>query len=146
MCLSFFLLAYQQVFYWGMEEPILQRAFRLKRRNDFRKVFRSGTSVANRQFVLYTFKRTDKGVSRVGISISRKVGKAVVRNRIKRLVKEIVRQWMDQIHPQMDLILIARNPVVGLDYKEMESSLRHVMKRANVFTHLPTGKKRSERG
>lgn len=127
---------------WG--SPTLQRTYRLKRRNDFRKVFRGGTSVANRQFVLYTFKRTDGEVSRVGISISRKVGKAVVRNRIKRLIKEIVRKWMDQIHPQMDLILIARNPVVGLDYKEMESSLRHVMKRGNVFTQLPKVKKRSE--
>jgi ribonuclease P protein component len=51
---------------------------------------------------------------------------------------------MDQIHPQMDLILIARNPAAGLDYKEMESSLRHVMKRGNVFTQLPKVKKRSE--
>jgi ribonuclease P protein component len=122
----------------------LQREYRLRRRNDFRKVFRGGTSVANRQFVLYAFKRTDGEVSRVGISISRKVGKAVVRNRIKRLIKEIVRQWMDQIHSEMDLILIVRNPVVGLDYKEMESSLRHVMKRANVFTQLPKVKNRSE--
>ncbi|MCH5585039.1 ribonuclease P protein component [Shimazuella sp. AN120528] len=122
----------------------MQRAYRLKRRSDFRKVFRGGTSVANRQFVLYTFKRTDGEVARVGISISRKVGKAVVRNRIKRLVKEIVRQWMKQIHPQLDLILIARNPVAGLDYTEMESSLRHVMKRANVFTQLPKVKNRSE--
>lgn len=122
----------------------MQRSYRLKRRSDFRRVFRGGTSVANRQFVLYTFKRADEGVPRVGISISRKVGKAVVRNRIKRLIKEIVRQWMDHIHPQTDLILIVRNPVVGLSYIEMESSLRHVMKRANVFTHIPKVKKRSE--
>jgi ribonuclease P protein component len=122
----------------------VQRAFRLKRRNDFRRVFRAGTSVANRQFVLYSFKRMDEGVSRVGISISRKIGKAVVRNRIKRLVKEIVRHWMDQIHPHMDIILIVRNPVVGLDYKETESCLRHVMKRANVFKEVPKVTKRSE--
>lgn len=120
----------------------MQRVFRLKRRNDFRKVFRAGRSVANRQFVLYTFKRTDGEVSRVGISISRKVGKAVVRNRVKRLVKEIVRKWMDQIEPNLDLVFIARNPVVGLSYEEMESSLRHVMKRANVFTRVPRREQR----
>lgn len=128
----------------GERSLILQRAYRLKRRNDFRRVFRAGTSVANRQFVLYTFKRSDEEVTRVGISISRKVGKAVVRNRIKRLVKEIVRHWMENIHPHMDLILIARNPVVGLDYKDLESSLRHVMKRASVFKEVPKVGKRSE--
>lgn len=120
----------------------MQRAYRLKRRNDFRRVFRAGTSVANRQFVLYTFQRLDKGVSRVGISISRKVGKAVVRNRVKRLVKEVVRKWVDQIHPHLDLVFIARNPVVGLNYTEVESSLRHVMKRGNVFTRVPQLKRR----
>ncbi|MXQ53080.1 ribonuclease P protein component [Shimazuella sp. KC615] len=129
---------------WRKGAYFVQRAFRLKRRNDFRRVFRAGTSVANRQFVLYSFKRMDEGVSRVGISISRKIGKAVVRNRIKRLVKEIVRHWMDQIHPHMDIILIVRNPVVGLDYKETESCLRHVMKRANVFKEVPKVTKRSD--
>jgi ribonuclease P protein component len=121
----------------------LQRAYRLKRRNDYRRVFRAGTSVANRQFVLYTFKRLDEEVTRVGISISRKVGKAVVRNRVKRLVKEVVRKWVNQIHPHLDLVLIARNPVVGLNYTEMESSLHHVMKRAKVFTQVPKVGKRS---
>ncbi len=123
----------------------MQRAYRLKRRNDFRRVFRAGSSVANRQFVLYTFTRVDDGVTRVGISISRKVGKAVVRNRVKRLVKEVIRKWVDQIHPHLDLVFIARNPVVGLNYKEVESSLRHVMKRANVFSQVPRVEKRSER-
>jgi ribonuclease P protein component len=121
----------------------VQKPFRLKKRKDFRKVFRAGTSVANRQFVLYTFKRMDEDVPRLGISISRKIGKAVVRNRIKRLIKEIVRHWMHQIQPQTDLVLIVRNPVAGLKYNEMESSLRHVMKRANVFTHVPKVTKRS---
>ena len=129
--------------HWRKEAYLVQRPFRLKKRKDFRRVFRAGTSVANRQFVLYTYKRIDEEIPRIGISISRKIGKAVVRNRIKRLIKEVVRHWTDQIHPQMDLILIVRNPVVGLEYKEVESSLRHVMKRANVFTQVPKVTKRS---
>lgn len=111
----------------------MQQEYRLKRRNDFRRVFRAGNSNANRQFVVYVSSRSDDGPPRIGISVSKKVGKAVVRNRIKRTVKEITRQWIPQLKSKIDIVIIARNPVAQMDYHQMESSLRHVFSRAKLF-------------
>jgi ribonuclease P protein component len=111
----------------------LQRVYRLKRRGDFRRVFRTGVSVANRQFVVYTAKRADVGGPRIGISVSRKVGKAVVRNRVKRLIKEVARHWMKDIRPETDIVVIARNPVANMSYHQIKSSLWHVFSKAKLF-------------
>ncbi|OYD07915.1 ribonuclease P protein component [Paludifilum halophilum] len=111
----------------------MQKEHRLKRRNDFRRAFRTGTSTANRQFVVYRSARKETGPVRIGISVSRKVGNAVVRNRIKRLAKEITRQWTDHLPKSTDIILIARKPAARMDYHQMKSSLRHVMKRAKLL-------------
>jgi ribonuclease P protein component len=113
---------------------MLQKRYRLKRRNDFRRVFRAGTSVANRQFVLYVYDRGNDEPVRVGVSVSRKVGNAVTRNRIRRLVKEVVRRWVDYLPNGVDLIIIARAPAAKMDYHQVKSSLRHVFSRAKVLS------------
>lgn len=111
----------------------LQRQYRLKKRGDFRKVFQRGKSFANRQFVVYHYTFGGEREFRLGISVSRKVGNAVVRNRIKRLVKEVVREWKDELKPRTDIVIIARNPVAQLDYHEVKSSIRHAFSRAKLF-------------
>lgn len=111
----------------------MQREYRLRRRKDFRRVFRRGKSVANRQFVVYSFRRPEEGTPRVGISISRKIGKAVVRNRIKRRIKEVLRHWMSEIQSEVDIVIIVRNPVVTMNYQQIQSSLRHVFRKAHLL-------------
>src|SRR5947209_1716801 len=61
---------------------------RLSRSADFDRVFRSGRSHASREFVLYVFPRAEQAPRRLGLSVSRKVGGAVERNRVKRLLRE----------------------------------------------------------
>lgn len=115
----------------------MQKRYRLRRRGDFRRTFRKGTSVANRQFVVYRSVRKEEGPVRIGISVSRKVGNAVTRNRIKRLVKEITRRWVDSLPPDTDLILIARKPAADMDFHRMKSSLGHLMNKAGLFVKEP---------
>lgn len=116
----------------------MQREYRLKRRNDFRKVFRVGQSSANRQFVIVSSGRSEEGPSRIGVSVSKKVGNAVVRNRIKRLVKEVTRHWIPDLRPQTDIVVIARTGANEMDYHQMKSSLQHVFTRAKLFRKKPT--------
>ncbi|SFX31146.1 ribonuclease P protein component [Thermoactinomyces sp. DSM 45891] len=115
----------------------MQKEYRLRRRNDFRRVFRFGTSAANRQFVVYLSPRhAGTGLPpgpRIGISVSKKVGNAVVRNRVKRLVKEVTRHWVPDLKKGIDVVIIARNPAATMDFYQVESSLRHVFKRAKLF-------------
>lgn len=116
----------------------MQRENRLTKREDFNKVYRHGKSSANQQFVVYYMKRpgfvqqADRDF-RLGISVSKKVGNAVVRNRLRRMIKEIVRHNGDRIVGQTDLILIARKPAADMEYKEMEKSILHVLRRASLF-------------
>lgn len=60
----------------------MKKRNRLKKNEDFQKVFKHGTSVANRQFVLYTLDQPENDELRVGLSVSKKIGNAVMRNRI----------------------------------------------------------------
>ncbi|MFC7440169.1 ribonuclease P protein component [Laceyella putida] len=115
----------------------MQQEYRLKRRNDFTRVFRAGNSVANRQFVVVMHARKDEGVPRIGVSVSKKVGKAVVRNRVKRLVKEAMRQWTSYLKPQTDFVIIARIPAKEMDYHQVRSSLYHVLNKGKAFAKKP---------
>jgi ribonuclease P protein component len=114
-------------------ELIVDKEHRLTKREYFDKVYRGGKSVANHQFVLYSYARIRQPSFRLGISVSKKLGNAVVRNRIRRVVKEIVRLNTHKIIGGYDMILIARKPVVGMNYKEMEKCVLHVLFRGSLL-------------
>ncbi|AJY77639.1 ribonuclease P protein component [Paenibacillus beijingensis] len=111
----------------------MHRKLRLRNRDDFSRVYRGGKSFANGQFVVYWSRQPAATPFRMGISASKKIGNAVVRNRMRRVVKEIVRLQADRIMPQVDFVLIVRKPAVGMKHKELERSLFHVLKKAGLL-------------
>jgi len=110
----------------------MEREYRLAKREDFNKVYRAGKSVANHQFVLYYYKRSGQENFRLGISASKKIGNAVVRNRMRRMIKEIVRLNNNKIVGGYDYIVIVRKPAVTLSYQELEKSVKHVFRKASL--------------
>ena len=85
---------------------------RLSRSAEFERVYRHGRSHANRFLVLYTFPRGGDDAPRVGLSVSRKVGGAVERNRVKRLLREAFGEVADRLPSGHDVVVVAR-PDVG---------------------------------
>ena len=81
---------------------------RLSRSADFDRVFRTGRSHAGRDLVLYVFPRGDGEASRLGLSVSRKVGGAVERNRVKRLLREAFAQESARLPAGTDAVVVAR--------------------------------------
>ncbi|WP_239615399.1 ribonuclease P protein component [Cohnella mopanensis] len=119
----------------------MHRKLRLRKREDFNVVYRYGRSFANSQFVVYWRKRSQRGTFRMGVSASSKLGGAVVRNRLRRMVKEIVRLNASKLLEDMDLILIVRKPALSLPYKEMEGSILHVLRKAGLLKGSNQGAK-----
>ena len=99
----------------------------LKKNEDFRIVYKSGRSRANRYFIMYTLNNSHD-YNRIGISVSKKVGNSVQRHRIKRLVKESYRLHEEMFNSGLDIVVIARNGAADLGYKDVESALLHLLK------------------
>ncbi|WP_257351705.1 ribonuclease P protein component [Pseudalkalibacillus decolorationis] len=106
---------------------------RIKKNKEFQEVFRNGVSFANRQFVVYYMEKSEQTYFRLGLSVSKKIGNAVTRNRIKRYVREVFHELEDEIKTSYDYVIIARKPTSSMNFHEVKSSLMHVMKRSKLL-------------
>lgn len=110
----------------------MKNSVSLKKNYQFRYVYNRGKSVANRNLVLYTLPN-GKDYNRLGISVSKKVGNSVVRSKVTRLIRESYRIREDSIKTGYDIIFIARNSCQGLNFHEIGSSLRHLLKKQSLL-------------
>lgn len=99
----------------------------LKDNEDFREIYRTGKSFANKYLIMYV-KKNASNINRLGISVSKKVGNSVVRHRITRLIRESYRLSEDSFENGLDIIVVARAGAKGKDYSEIESALLHLRK------------------
>ena len=102
----------------------------LTKPEQYARVYNEGSSWANGLLVM---KALPNGLtlSKYGISVSKRVGKAVVRNRVKRLLREILR--VTQLKPGWDIILIARPAAGRADYLSLEKSVSDLLSRARLL-------------
>jgi ribonuclease P protein component len=104
----------------------------LKKNRDFLKVYRKGTSKANPVLVLYIMKNRE-GFNRVGISVSRKVGNSVTRNRIKRLIKEAYRKRIGYISSGYDMVFVSRVQAKYSNFQQIEKWMDDLLRRLNMY-------------
>lgn len=115
----------------------------LKKNFQFRHVYNRGRSIANRHLVLYYVKNGTQG-NRLGISVSKKVGKSVVRSHVTRLIRESYRSMEEEIKPGLSLVVIARNACADASYHEICRSLRHLFKKQQLLLSVSERKDRQE--
>ncbi|WP_102348063.1 ribonuclease P protein component [Bacillus sp. Marseille-P3661] len=106
---------------------------RIKKNEEFQDVFKKGNSVANRQFVVYTLAKPEQSELRIGLSVSKKVGNAVIRNQVKRYIRQTFTELKDDLNQQLDYVIVARQPTATMDFHETKKSLIHVLKIAKAF-------------
>lgn len=110
----------------------MEKKFRIRKNVEFKKVYKLGKNYWNRNLILYV-KKNDKKVTRVGYTITKKIGNAVTRNRLRRMMKEVYRLNFHNIKEGYDLVFIAKKKLVGISYKELESSMLHIMSLAKLL-------------
>jgi ribonuclease P protein component len=102
------------------------RTHRLCRREDFLRVQREGTRVHTRHYVIVVLPRSEGGVRRLGITVTRKIAGAVGRNRVKRVLREVFRRNRSVFPPACDLVVIAKSGAPELGYEAVLSELARV--------------------
>ena len=109
----------------------MKKEYRVKKSQDFDNIIRKKQSFANRQFVIY-YQENKLDHMRLGISVSKKLGKAHERNKLKRYVRESFKTRKDFLK-NYDIIIIVRPAAKGLSFLEFGSSIDHVLKRSKLY-------------
>jgi ribonuclease P protein component len=110
--------------------PRRPRRRRLSRSAEFERVYRQGRSKANRFLVLYAFPRDEAqadGGPRLGLTVSRRVGGAVERSRIKRVLREAFWAEAEHVPPGADYVIVARPELRALDEREGLAGVRRAL-------------------
>jgi ribonuclease P protein component len=97
----------------------------LTRKSEFKSVFEQGRKFPSKYFILY-ITSNGLGHSRLGLSVSRKVGNAVTRNRVRRRLREIFRKLLSE-HPLCrDIVVVARSTAPEAEFMDLDRGIRRV--------------------
>jgi len=110
----------------------MQNTVSMKENRQFKKVYEKGKSFANHLLVMY-FMKNNLTVTRLGITVNKKVGKAVVRNRVRRLIKESYRLQEQFIMEGYDIVFVSRARAKEATYKEIYGAMHSLLKKAGLL-------------
>ena len=105
----------------------------VKENHEFRRIYRKGKSAVSPALVMYC-QRNRHGKSRLGVTVSTKLGGAVVRNRVRRQLREIYRLNKAALLTGYDVILVARVKAVHTPYRKLEDAYRHLAAQLGLLT------------
>ena len=108
------------------------KKYKIRHNADFRIIYRRGKSISNKFLVLYV-KKNNLQYNRIGISVSKKVGKSVIRSRVKRLIRESYRLRNHDFKVGYDFVIIARVVSNGQSYKVIDHALLDLYKKAGLI-------------
>jgi ribonuclease P protein component len=112
---------------------MLPREHRLCRAADFARVRREGRAWSHPMMVL-TAVFTGGPVTRVGFVVSKRVGKAHTRNRVKRVLREVVRAHLPSLSPGFDVVIISRPTLVGQSFSAVDEAIRRLLLSARILS------------
>lgn len=112
---------------------IMKKHGRITKNSEYQEVFKQGVSTAARGFVLYQM-ANGHPLNRTGYITSKKIGNAVIRNRVRRLLREAYRIYAGDLKTGYDLVFIARPPAATYDYKQAAAEMKRLLQRSGLFS------------
>lgn len=114
----------------------MKRETTLKMNYEFRRTYNKGKSGVSPFLVVYA-RANKSGKNRLGVTVSTKLGKAVVRNRVRRRLREIYRLNQPSLAQGFDVVLVARTRAVGAAYRELERAFKKCCEHAGIWRDEP---------
>ena len=111
----------------------MKNTLSIKCNGHFLRLYRTGDTVTGRYLVLY-YKKNNLGINRLGLTVSKKVGKAVVRNRVRRLIKESYRLSESTIKKGFDIVVVSRVKASFADFYTVNKELLNHLKTAGLIS------------
>jgi ribonuclease P protein component len=110
----------------------MKKTVPIKKNYEFMRLYRRGRFAAGKFMTLYILKNKS-GINRIGLSVSRKFGNSVKRNRIKRLIRENYRLYEDKLRDGFDFVFAVRNRETMPDFHDIAKEMNYLFKRLKVF-------------
>ena len=121
-----------------MDDQCLRPVERLRHPGEFREVFQHGKKLVAPMFVLYLLP-TSAPHSRLGLAVAKRVGNAVARNRVKRLLRELFRRHKALLQPGCDAVFVARQGAVDASFEEYTQQFLRLLRRAPPLENTGSG-------
>ena len=110
----------------------MKKTYRVKKNEEIGNILNGQKKQGNKNYIIYIKENSEAKHFRLATSVSKKLGNAVVRNRQKRLIKEVFNKYKESILP-FDIFVIARNNSTTLELPEVENNLVYLLKKINVL-------------
>lgn len=110
----------------------MKKKLRLKSNRDFRMTYDKGKSFANKYLVIF-FRKNGFDNNRIGVAVTKKLGNSVVRNKIRRRIRESYRLNNYKLKQGYDIIFLSRVGAKEVGYKELDSAVLHLLKLAGLL-------------
>ena len=111
----------------------MKKKYIIKKNYHIQKIIFARKSVSNKYFIVFTLDNS-LDYFRFVVSIGKKVGKAVVRNKIKRQIKALIYQNKYKIKKNYDILIIVRPSIISLKYLAIEENLTDILRKANLIS------------
>lgn len=113
----------------------MEKAYRIKKNTEIEEILKGKNSVGNKYYVIYIKKNHETNHFRLGMSVSKKIGNAVVRNREKRRIKHVFLSLKDSLLPY-DIFVIERANSLNLEFSEITKEIKYLLKKKNVIKKI----------
>ena len=110
----------------------MKKTYRVKKNEEIENILKGHKKQGNKNYIIYIKENSEAKHFRLAMSVSKKIGNAVVRNRGKRLIKQVFIENKNEIKP-LDIFVIAKSNSVNLTYEEVKKEICNLLNRLSVL-------------